>query len=82
MPSDLRLLPKHFFFVVLLMVPITGMGIDLYAPSLPWIVKALHTTPAMVKLTLPMYLIGYSFGSLLFGPISDSYGRKLTVYVG
>ena len=75
-------LPKHFYLVILFMVPLTGMGIDLYAPSLPWIVGALHTTPSMVKLTIPMYLVGYAIGPTIFGAISDSFGRKITVYIG
>ena len=74
--------PKYLTLCILLMVPLTGMGIDLYAPSLPWIVSALHTTPELVKLTIAMYLFGYAFGPLFAGTFSDTVGRRPTLIIG
>ncbi len=74
--------PKYITLYILFIVPLTGVGIDLYAPSLPWIVKALHTTPSLVKLTIAMYLFGYSIGPLFAGTFSDTYGRKPIIRFG
>ncbi|MAZ77304.1 MAG: hypothetical protein CMF39_01325, partial [Legionellaceae bacterium] len=74
--------PWYFAWVILFMVPFTGMGIDLYAPSLPWIMKAFGTTVTLTKLTIPMFLIGYALGPIFFGTLSDTYGRKPLLYWG
>lgn len=74
--------PWYFAWVILFMVPFTGMGIDLYAPSLPWIMKAFGTTASLAKLTIPMFLIGYAIGPIFFGTLSDTYGRKRMLYWG
>ncbi|MEM9244040.1 MAG: MFS transporter [Pseudomonadota bacterium] len=67
--------PWYLVPIILLMVPSTGAGIDLYIPSLPWIVKSLHTSAFLVKLTISTYLIGYAIGPLFFGILSDNLGR-------
>ena len=73
---------RYLTYAILFMVPLTGMGIDLYAPSLPWIVRALHTSPHLVKLTIAAYLIGYSIGPLFAGTLSDVKGRLPTLRSG
>lgn len=72
----------YFKIVVLASVPFAGVGIDLYAPSLPWIQHAFQVSPQLVKLTISTYLYGYAVGCLLFGLLSDAYGRKKMLYVG
>ncbi|MCH9744503.1 MAG: multidrug effflux MFS transporter [Gammaproteobacteria bacterium] len=74
--------PWYLTMMILFMVPMTGIGIDLYAPSLPWIVSALHTSAYLVKLTIAVYFFGYAVGPLLAGTLSDVYGRKPTLIIG
>ena len=65
--------------VLLMLAPMTGIGIDLYAPSLPFIVAALKTTPTAAKLTITAYLIGYGLGQPFYGAWTDSRGRRKTL---
>ena len=74
--------PWYLTMMVLFMVPMTGIGIDLYAPSLPWIVMAMHTSAHLVKLTIAIYFLGYALGPLLAGTLSDIYGRRPALMVG
>lgn len=74
--------PWYFSFLILLMIPFAGIGIDLYAPSLPWIQDAFHTKASLVKLTVSLYLLGYAIGPLLFGALADAYGRKTVMQFG
>lgn len=72
----------YFICLILFMSPLAGIGIDLYAPSLPWVAKALHVKADLIRLTMAMYLLGFALGPLLFGPLSDTYGRKKILVVG
>lgn len=74
--------PRYLGLLILIMVPLPGMGVDLYTPSLPWLVTDLHTSMHLVKLTISLYLAGYGIGPLLFGSLSDVYGRKKILLFG
>jgi MFS transporter, DHA1 family, multidrug resistance protein len=59
-----------------------SISTDLYLPALPMMARALGTGAGQVELTISGYLIGFSLGQLLWGPIGDRYGRRLPVAVG
>lgn len=50
---------------------------DLYIASLPEITRVFATTPSATQLSLTASLVGLGIGQLLFGPLSDRYGRRL-----
>lgn len=52
------------------------LSIDLYLPALPNLVETLHSSQALVNLSLSLFLICFAFGILFWGPISEKYGRK------
>ena len=70
------------FFMVLLCVPLSGIGVDLYAPSLPHIATDLKAHAQLVQLTITIYMIGFGVAQAIFGPISDTLGRKRSILVG
>lgn len=59
-----------------------SISTDMYLPALPAISQALHTNAASIELTFSAFLVGFSFGQLIWGPISDRYGRKLPIALG
>ncbi|MEN8616466.1 MFS transporter [Shewanella baltica] len=54
----------------------------LLAPSLPDITQRFHVSPAQAQWVMSVFLIGYAFAPILFGPISNHYGRKPTALAG
>lgn len=48
---------------------------DLYLPALPELARELHTSTATAQLSLTAGLLGLGAGQLIFGPMSDKYGR-------
>jgi DHA1 family bicyclomycin/chloramphenicol resistance-like MFS transporter len=65
--------------LTLLLALLTAVGplsVDLYLPSLPSIGTALAASPTAVGLTISFYLIGFAVGQVIYGPLSDRYGRK------
>jgi DHA1 family bicyclomycin/chloramphenicol resistance-like MFS transporter len=59
-----------------------SMSTDMYLPALPTIGRALHASAASIDLTFSSFLVGFSAGQLLWGPIADRYGRRMPVAVG
>lgn len=58
-----------------LLSAVAPFAIDLYLPAFPTMVDDLHTTPTGVQLTLTAFLLGLAIGQLVFGPLSDRFGR-------
>lgn len=72
------------FALTLLLSFLTGLGplsMDMYLPSLPAIGEALHATTPQVQLTISSYLLGFAAGQIIYGPVSDRYGRRPVILV-
>lgn len=52
------------------------LSIDTYLPSLPDIARDLGSSTALVQMTISVFLGGLCIGMLLYGPMSDRYGRR------
>lgn len=58
-----------------LLAALGPLCIDLYLPALPSLAKDLQTPTATAQLSLTAGLIGLGLGQLIFGPMSDKFGR-------
>jgi DHA1 family bicyclomycin/chloramphenicol resistance-like MFS transporter len=66
------------FALTALLALLTALGpvaVDMYLPSFPDIGRLLGASPATVQLTLSLYLVSYAIGQVIYGPLSDRYGR-------
>src|SRR5580693_6737109 len=67
------------FGLTLLLAMLTALGplsMDMYLPSLPDIARALDAPIAHTQLTISSYLVGFALGQMIYGPLSDRYGRR------
>jgi predicted MFS family arabinose efflux permease len=46
------------------------------APILPQLARVFHTTPNLIGLAVPAYLVPYGAMTLVWGPLSDHIGRR------
>jgi len=58
------------------------LSTDLYIPAMPQMVESLTTTHARVNMTLSMFFIVYASGLLVWGPLSEKFGRKPILLAG
>ena len=68
--------------ILSLLMAFASISTDLYLPALPAMAQALHAGHGAVELTISGYLIGFSLGQLLWGPLGDRYGRRLPIAIG
>jgi len=64
-----------------LLTALGPMSMDMYLPSLPDIGRALDASTAQVQLTISSYLFGFAVGQIVYGPVSDRFGRRPVILV-
>ncbi len=71
-----------FLFVFLGMLTAFGPFVtDMYLPSLPAMASYFEASASMVQLGLTFSMLGLAAGQILFGPLSDTFGRRLPLLV-
>lgn len=64
---------------LLLMAPfdlLASLAMDIYLPVVPAMPEKLGTSPALIQLTLSLYMLMLGAGQIVFGPLSDRAGRR------
>ena len=76
--------PQSTWFTVLLgvLIALTPLGTDTYLPALPIIAQSFDATVSAAQLTLTSFFSGLAIGQLMWGPLSDRFGRKPTLLAG
>ncbi|PIC63802.1 MFS transporter [Sporosarcina sp. P13] len=72
-------IPLPTVWLVLLLGSLTAFGplsMDMYLPGLPIVADDLQASTSLVQLSLTACLVGLGAGQLVFGPMSDMYGRR------
>jgi DHA1 family bicyclomycin/chloramphenicol resistance-like MFS transporter len=58
------------------------LSVNIYLPILPELEEILKTTSQTAKLTVTIFLLGFALSQLVWGPLSDRYGRKAVLLAG
>lgn len=69
----------HSRFVTVLITLCVALGplsTDMYLPALPSLTGFFETSIDKVQLTLSVFFLGFAFAQLIYGPLSDRFGRK------
>jgi DHA1 family bicyclomycin/chloramphenicol resistance-like MFS transporter len=65
-----------------LLSAIGPFAIDMYLPALPSIGQTLGASTGAVQASLMAFFISLGIGQLIYGPVSDMFGRKPPLYFG
>ncbi len=73
----------EFIALIALMMALTALAIDIMLPALPTIAAAMGVTdPNDQQIIIISYVLGFSAGQLVYGRLSDRYGRKPVLMLG
>ncbi len=64
------------------LVSLVYLGMVIYLPSVPIMAQNLHASVRSVELTLTVYMLTFSLSQLIYGPLSDQFGRKPIIIFG
>lgn len=64
------------------MSAIGPMALNIFMPSMPGLARHFQVDYGLVQLTLTFYLIGLGLAQLVYGPLSDRYGRRPVLLCG
>lgn len=68
-------------FVIILsaLMAFTSLSTDIYLPAMPLMAQDLHGD---AELTITGFLMGFCIAQLIWGPLSDHFGRRLLLFIG
>ena len=69
-------------FILALLMGIQPVTTDLYLPALPAIAEGFGATMAQAQYTLSALLLAFGVSQLIWGPLSDRFGRKPILLAG
>ncbi|WP_334169699.1 MFS transporter, partial [Timonella senegalensis] len=83
-PAALPNYRPHAKYVLMLgaIAAVPAISTDIYLPSLPTVAAELGASDSAVQLTMSGMLIGGAVGQLVYGPLTDRFGRKAPLLVG
>lgn len=87
-PSDRRALSHQtgigltLVLVVASLSAIAPLATDFYLPAFPQMTTDLCATATSVQLTFTAFLAGITFGQMVFGTLSDRFGRMRPLVIG
>ena len=81
-PKQKILGTKGLIIFIALLSAFVPLSTDLYLPALPGMGTQFNATPDRINLTLTAFMIFYALGTLVWGPLSDHFGRKPILIAG
>ena len=69
-------------FILSSLMSFASISTDIYLPALPLMREQFAGGAGSVEWTISGFLLGFSIGQLIWGPISDRYGRKMPIMIG
>src|SRR3546814_190333 len=81
-PSTFRATSPGSIALLTFMVALNQMCMGLYLPSMPSMAEALRTSVGQVQLTLTVFVAGFAVSQLVWGPVTDRFGRRPTLLIG
>lgn len=69
-------------FILAFMSAVAPLSTDMYLPALTHVQEAFATSEFFTQLSLASFFIAFALGQLIYGPLSDFFGRKKPLIIG
>ena len=82
MLKSLRISKVEFVFLMASLMAITALSIDAVLPSLGFMANDFGASSSEIQLIITILFVGFVLGHIIFGPLSDRFGRLPIIYTG
>ncbi|SDK84050.1 MFS transporter, DHA1 family, bicyclomycin/chloramphenicol resistance protein [Modicisalibacter muralis] len=80
--ADLKLDSRRVALLVAANTALAPFAIDAYLPAIPALAESIGASVHHTELSISVFLFGFAFGQLVFGPLSDRLGRRPVLFAG
>lgn len=70
------------FWLLALLIGSGTLGMHVFAPVLPMISSEFAADPGVTQLTISLYMFALAGGQIVYGPLSDRFGRRNVLMAG
>lgn len=82
MPSDSPSLRTAPLWLLVSVTIVGTLAMHMFLPALPDAARQLEAGASQMQLTITVYILGLGVGQLIYGPLSDSLGRRPMLLAG
>jgi DHA1 family bicyclomycin/chloramphenicol resistance-like MFS transporter len=75
-------MPKSFLPLLILSLVACWIEVDISVPGFPDMANYFNTSDATIQLTIAYNFLGFCIAALIWGPLSDCYGRRKVMVIG
>ena len=80
--NEARPTPWRLLALLIAMTGVSSLSLNVLVPAIPGLAAKFQTDTASVQLTVSLYLMGLALAQLVFGPLSDRFGRRPVILAG
>jgi DHA1 family bicyclomycin/chloramphenicol resistance-like MFS transporter len=80
--TEARSTPWGLLALLIAMTGVGSLSLNVLVPAIPGLAVKFQTDTASVQLTVSLYLMGLALAQLVFGPLSDRFGRRPVILAG
>jgi DHA1 family bicyclomycin/chloramphenicol resistance-like MFS transporter len=80
--SEAHRTPWRLLALLIAMAGVSSLSLNILVPAIPGLATKFAADPASVQLAVSLYLMGLATAQLVFGPLSDRFGRRPVVLAG
>jgi len=73
---------NYFILTMAALSSIAPFSTDTYLSAMSSMAEHFSSDASMIQLTLTSFFVAFAFGQLIYGPLSEKYGRKKPLYAG
>jgi len=81
-PASTAAKPRAPYGVLISMAAIGPLAMNMLVPSMPGLQTTFQVSSGVVQMTLTVYLAGLAVCQMVYGPLSDRYGRRPMLLAG
>ena len=74
--------PWRLLALLVAMAGMSSLSLNILVPAIPGMTARFAAEPASVQLAISLYLVGLAVAQLVFGPLSDRFGRRPVLLAG